>query len=419
MNGHSRVEGSDIKRRIIKFISFWVLFSLLFSILNLSMRIENKRWVDFYTLPSDSIDVVFLGNSHGFMAFQPKIIDDILPINSYVLGIGGENIVLSYYELKELLKYQHPKVVVLETFVLDLDDDFLKSTGYYDFLDAGSWSSNRTAVAARYLTPDLAYTIFPALRTRMDWSAPYIYIDQIFSEYKYLRAPVIDPGLGSTQNAGVILDSEYQANINPTEINYDPPSVDNQKYLEMFYELCRQNNIKLVFSTVPTVTKPQGNDGRYKPFDSSEFAIRNNISVIDYDLGVFNHLDFVTTDHVNAFGSMEVSIQTAQELAGILNLPIDQSALDYYRSFIFTDYTLTNTGNNYSINLTPADTTTSLKYRWMVQMADSKKVISQTEWTSDNSFEFTLDAAGDYRVLVEIKNPNGDYPFLAYFPITK
>ena len=94
-----------MKTLLIKLTAFGMLLALGFGILNLmSYNYASRRWVDFYKLPPNSVDIVFMGNSHNFYAFQPKIVNEILGKKSYVVAISAENTLLSYYELKEILK---------------------------------------------------------------------------------------------------------------------------------------------------------------------------------------------------------------------------------------------------------------------------------------------------------------------------
>lgn len=62
------------------------------------------------------MDVVFLGSSHGVTSFLPQELYDQYGITSYNLGCEQQGMVTSYYWLREALRYQSPKAVVLECY---------------------------------------------------------------------------------------------------------------------------------------------------------------------------------------------------------------------------------------------------------------------------------------------------------------
>jgi hypothetical protein len=88
---------------------------MLFTGLNEVLAFRWGGWKDFYKLPKNSVDILFIGNSHNYMTFQPQVVDDLLSMNSYVLGVPGESAVMTYFELNTALRYQHPRIIVFET----------------------------------------------------------------------------------------------------------------------------------------------------------------------------------------------------------------------------------------------------------------------------------------------------------------
>ena len=69
----------------------------------------------FYDLPEDSLDVLILGSSHAITGVDTQKLYDDHGYKSYTLGCSEQNIAVSYFYLKEALKTQHPKAVILET----------------------------------------------------------------------------------------------------------------------------------------------------------------------------------------------------------------------------------------------------------------------------------------------------------------
>src|SRR5437870_3052083 len=80
-----------------------------------------KRWSEFYQQKKNSIDLLFLGSSHCYRSFNPAIFDEKLGTNSFNMASPSQSPLTSYYVLKEVLKRQSPKIVILEVFWYTFD----------------------------------------------------------------------------------------------------------------------------------------------------------------------------------------------------------------------------------------------------------------------------------------------------------
>lgn len=72
----------------------------------------------FYAIPEDSVDVIFVGSSAGAAGIVPQALYDEYGITSYNLCCEQQNLLVSYYWLREALTRQSPKAVVLDTYML-------------------------------------------------------------------------------------------------------------------------------------------------------------------------------------------------------------------------------------------------------------------------------------------------------------
>ena len=90
------------------------------SILTPKFNFRNSIWPttstykQFYEMDRDSVDVLFIGSSVVVNAFIPQEIYNEYGIRSYNLGSEQQSIFLSYYWLKEALRFQKPQAVVLD-----------------------------------------------------------------------------------------------------------------------------------------------------------------------------------------------------------------------------------------------------------------------------------------------------------------
>lgn len=401
-----------MKKNLIRLFSFLLVILILFGSLNLAMEDENHRWSMFYRLPKNSIDVVFMGNSHNFSTFQPQIIDNIIPVNSYVVGVPGENTFVTYYELKELLRYQHPKVVVLESFATNVTGS--EDMGYiYEFLDPGRFDINRYMVAKEFLGLENAFSIFPALRTRIYWNPLSHYTSNFVYHAFEEKNFAITKDMGANPKENIISQTDYSGGLKESWINSISTSAENLAYLQKIYDLCKAEGIQLIITSVPVISQvPELTS------EIDKFTSENNIPYFTYEQSQFNHLHFANTTHVSIFGSVIISVEIAQKLANYLNLPIDETSLHYYQTFFYSDYKITNQGNDYQIQLQQTEPNLITEYTWNIQDTSTGEVILE-ESVNQSSVNFKLSKPGKYRIAVTIKNPEGDYQVNAWFVVTK
>ncbi len=83
-----------------------------------------KRFEDFYALPQNSLNMVFIGSSHPIVHLIPKILTAILIYLVIKWVHLLQHLDTSYYELQEIYNTQTPDVVVLEIYWDVLDDTF-------------------------------------------------------------------------------------------------------------------------------------------------------------------------------------------------------------------------------------------------------------------------------------------------------
>lgn len=100
---------------VIKSVLIVVLFFAAFTYLN---KVFYNRDVDrgesFRALPENSIDVLVLGSSHAQYSFVPAVYYEDTGLYAYVLGSACQPLEVSVEMLKEALKTQSPKLVILE-----------------------------------------------------------------------------------------------------------------------------------------------------------------------------------------------------------------------------------------------------------------------------------------------------------------
>ena len=111
-------------KSVVRAAIFLIIIAVILCTVNISLRpkyyLSNSVWPTtstyqaFYEMDRNSIDVLFFGSSYCVNGFSPMEIYNSYGIRSFNLGSEQQSVFLSYYWLKESLRFQHPSVVILE-----------------------------------------------------------------------------------------------------------------------------------------------------------------------------------------------------------------------------------------------------------------------------------------------------------------
>jgi hypothetical protein len=132
MAGNSSTSSSKILKAFLLVICAGVLIWLYIFLSGLYKDAASKnkinawskqRFDDFYAL-EDKLDLVFIGSSHSYCTFSPKLIDSELGTSSFQLGMPLQHPDSTYYTLKEVLAFQKPKYIVVEVYWNVCQEDF-------------------------------------------------------------------------------------------------------------------------------------------------------------------------------------------------------------------------------------------------------------------------------------------------------
>ena len=112
-------------KRIIKCIIFIIIFLIIIAILSKIFIPKNntleaglgKRKLTasgIYTEPENTIDVLVLGDSESYTSYIPLELWNQYGFTSYVCGTPAQRLSVSLSYIKDALKTQKPKIVLLE-----------------------------------------------------------------------------------------------------------------------------------------------------------------------------------------------------------------------------------------------------------------------------------------------------------------
>ena len=270
----------------------------------------------YYIVPKDSIDLLFVGSSHSYCTFNPRLFDHYLKCNSLNLGTDSQSFSITYSAILEMLKRQKPRVIVIEVYPIRRESS---TSALRPHLDTMSFSTNKL---------ELIKNSLPIAK----WGNHFIntfYYHTRWKEFDLLRKEQekgYESWEGRTNNkgfGGYTWDSiRYSLSYDIYEKTYNSIpnssfniSEDYLKLLEKLFKICQKKEIKIVLVSPPVI-------GDYETlnilYNSSlkELMDKYNVDSIDFNKGKtkYKKINFLDNGHLSLAGSDEVSFEMANFL---------------------------------------------------------------------------------------------------------
>lgn len=276
----------------------------------------------FYDMEKNSIDVLFFGSSVAVNAFSPQEIYDRYQIRSYNLGSEQQSIYLSYYWLKEALKYQSPKAVVLDSkFIFNCHPENPINTTEgltRKCLDPMRLSSVKTEAVNALCDLDEE-------QTRLSYYLLNIRFHDRWKEL--LEMDFVSEEVADSQLKGYYAMPEYgPEEYIPFEKSdgeaYAEPHPLSYQYAEKMAQLCSENGIQLLLVTLPGDAM---DDGRNNTLE--RLAEENNADYINFcEKSQYEKLGAKlpresTLSHENLWGSIKMSRYVGKLLQDTYGVP--------------------------------------------------------------------------------------------------
>ena len=271
----------NMKKEILKTGIFIIIFVLILLGLTKIFVPASKHSTiikELYDEPENTLDVIFVGESSVYKGVSPMKIWEKYKITSYDYAASGAKLYNNYYSIKEALKYQKPKVIVLNTDQLFHDEPFKE--GYKRLLyDATRLNINKLEaisdpVQGNTRGEQISF-VFPILRYHSRWSE--LGEEDFIKEkgkYEYIfKGQWVVKGIKAYD--GKKLD-KFQ-NLNEDEV----------KYFEKIARYCKDNNVELLAVEFPSI-QTWNNDKKEKV---KQIAKNNDVKFIDLH-DVLNEIGF-------------------------------------------------------------------------------------------------------------------------------
>lgn len=318
--------------RKIKRVIFCLLFFILFVFCGKFFRYiliddtASYTRITFHEMyEQDNIDVLFVGSSHCYRAFVPRILDEELGMNTFNVGTSSQNLDGSYMVIQEAARYNDIKHIYLELYYNVAFSPAYKSrtemTQTYIISDYLRPSVDKVQYLLKASTNDYYFNSF--ILARRNWTkffdADYIkdlVIKKSSDDYKNYEYTYITgdtewyAGKGYVANNVEIKDWNYFSNSGWNNINLNGISEDWFNTLSDIISFCDKKGISLTFVTVPISNFMLVGTENYDDYVAMIRGLIADTEVEYFDFNLckeefFPNVStlFKDADHVNCYGA--------------------------------------------------------------------------------------------------------------------
>lgn len=251
------------------------------------------------SLSSDS-EILILGSSRAVHHYNPKIFSKGLNKSCYNAGFGGQGLFLNYALLKERIKSQPPKIIIL-----DLAPNIIDDNKTY----------NKLNLLLPYYKTHLAFKEIIQLNPEFSKlelvSSLYVYNSTLYDFIRSLLLKEKKSNFGFVPLEGQINENKFSPFILENE------KMDNNKitYLNKIINLCETENIRLISVISPTYLKF---DQKNRIIDKLKTILnKKNIEFYDYsnDTSFYQKKVFFKDQlHLNEVGADIFSNDLAEKI---------------------------------------------------------------------------------------------------------
>lgn len=319
-----------MKKKIGKAILFLMLMAGALYLVNGIVKFEyvlgENTFQEFYAQEENTIDVMFFGTSVMYFSTSPAVLWKDYGIASYDMGSPAQPLWTTYYYMKEVLKYQKPKVMAVECYEMTKQDEYGDSMSQVKSITNMRLSQNKWEMIENSVPKGDRIDMllgFPNYHNR------YIEIEKKDfmkfpwnqEEYFYKGAMKFEPESEPYTWAGVT-DSDETMELYPKV----------EKYVEMMIDLAEQNDVELIFYALPHCF-----------FSEGDMQINNRAKEIAQERGIpylecYKELDKTGIDfstdtidgkHLNGYGAEKFSKYLGKYLKDNYELEDRRGDADY------------------------------------------------------------------------------------------
>ena len=260
-------------------------------------------------------ELAVFGSSRAFIHINPTILEKELKLNTHNFGLNGSKFKMQLYRFNLYLKHNpKPKMVVwnLDTFSFSHIDEVFQPNQYVPFM---LWNFKLYDALKEYKDTKLVDFIVPLYRYR----------DQTYWKDQIARSKK-----EKLHQDGLFRDDGFKSYSRKWNVKWEKMKPKNSDFdevdftlLEELIQICKKENIQLVFTIAPEFYKGQDYMlNRNKVIHLYEQTLeKHHLPLIDYssDSISFQQKYFYNTTHMNNVGADVFTKELANDLKKYIN----------------------------------------------------------------------------------------------------
>ena len=261
----------------------------------------------FYEQPDNSIDVIVYGSSHAWKGFDTAELSKNYGVNAWNYGGNWQRINTSALFLEDSLLSQSPKVVLIDSFLVNAVHENTSLNGEIMYTNHLRWSDAKIRyikqVFGNQIEEYFAY-FMPLVYFHANWNSlnKWNFVNPT-DEYDFEASK----GYYSSSDIVPITIPDY------TTFNQTPLHSQAKETLDRIVKTCKDRGIEVVFYVAPW-------DGEYTHRDAMlTYAAENGCYFVDFfekaeEAGICGETDFQDHGHLNDSGSKKIANYMGQYL---------------------------------------------------------------------------------------------------------
>ena len=319
-----------IKKNKVR-IGFLVLLIVTVYLVSNIFRIKSPHGINqlegLYWQPDQAIDVVMMGTSHIHCGVNTALLWEKYGIAAYDYSGAEQPLWMTYHYLRELYKYQDPKVVILDMYA----PARFKEDYQYDWISENIYgmrfSFDKLAMLTVSVEPSKIFQYFPSFSV---YHSRYDDLEKNDFEHFFWNWDEKEAFKGYTP----YWEQSPQQIPDIAEEEKDGLSDKSEKYLRKIIDFMKKKDGELILITVPYVVT---NEDQKTYNRIAEIAEKEGIKFMDYnscydEIGLDFEKDFNDESHLNYWGSCKFTDYLGNYLASFESIS-DKRGQEGYQSW--------------------------------------------------------------------------------------
>lgn len=321
-----------MRQKIIRVVA--VLGFIALTVACLHKIYDILRWKDttggylssieqLYNTDEDLIDLVFLGSSHCYCGIYPELLWEEKGIAGFDLAVSAQDRDSAYYQLKELLKTQHPQVVVVDIYGICFEKHLVESNVYRNYLSMKT-SLNSVAHIMAYAERE----------KRKELLAKWPIVHTRYSELKEFDFVPYEPsiiGRGSLITWNIFAVEEDNG-VNRCE-TVQPLNDKNREWVQKLIALSEEEDFELIFSLIPwkREDETQAIINGFKEYIKGQEIAFVDFTELAEKLDICSATDWADPEHLNARGAQKLTRYLGEYITAKLEFPDRRGDARYHQ----------------------------------------------------------------------------------------